>query len=53
LKKIIVGGLPLARWYPELENSVLLWATEMTRREHMDEVAQALSPVREQEQVQV
>jgi len=53
LKKKIVGGLPLARWYPELENCVLLCATEMTRRERMDEVAQAFSTVREQEQVQV
>jgi glycine dehydrogenase subunit 1 len=44
LKKKIIGGLPLARWYPELENSVLLCATEMTKREHMDEVAGALSP---------
>ena len=45
LKKKIVGGLPLARWYPELENCVLLCATEMSRREHMDELAQAFSPV--------
>jgi glycine dehydrogenase subunit 1 len=45
LKKKIIGGLPLARWYPELENGVLLCATEMTRREHMDEIAQAFSPV--------
>ena len=51
LKKKIIGGLPLARWYPELDNCVLLCATEMTRREHMDEVAQAFSAVREQVQV--
>ena len=44
LKKKIIGGLPLARWYPELENSVLLCATEMTKREHMDELAKAFSP---------
>ena len=44
LKKKIIGGLPLARWYPELENSVLLCATEMTKCEHMDELAKAFSP---------
>ena len=44
LKKKIIGGLPLARWYPELENSMLLCATEMTKREHMDELAKAFSP---------
>jgi glycine dehydrogenase subunit 1 len=45
LKKKIIGGLPLARWYPELENCMLLCATEMARREHMDEVGQAFLPV--------
>ena len=45
LKKKIIGGLALERWYPELENCVLLCATEMTRREHMDEVGQAFQPV--------
>ena len=44
LKRKIIGGLPLARWYPELENSVLLCATEMTKREHMDELAKVFSP---------
>src|SRR5690242_3064112 len=47
LKKKIIGGLPLARWYPELENCVLLCGTEMSRREHMDEVAHAFSSVQE------
>jgi glycine dehydrogenase subunit 1 len=45
LKRKIIGGLPLARWYPELENCVLLCATEMTKRQHMDEVGQAFLPV--------
>jgi glycine dehydrogenase subunit 1 len=45
LKKKIIGGLPLGRWYPELEGSMLLCATEMTRREHMDEVGRAFQPV--------
>jgi glycine dehydrogenase subunit 1 len=41
LEKRIIGGLPLARYYPELENSMLLCATEMSRREQMDLVAEA------------
>jgi glycine dehydrogenase subunit 1 len=36
LKKKIVGGLPLGRFYPELADSMLLCATEMTRRADMD-----------------
>jgi glycine dehydrogenase subunit 1 len=36
----IVGGLPLDRFYPEMNNSLLLCCTEMTRREHMDAVAE-------------
>jgi glycine dehydrogenase subunit 1 len=41
LEKRIIGGLPLARYYPELENTMLLCATEMSRREQMDLVAEA------------
>lgn len=41
LERSIVGGLPLGRFYPELEDSVLLCATEMSRREDMDAVAEA------------
>jgi glycine dehydrogenase subunit 1 len=40
LKKKIVGGLPLGRFYPELGDAMLLCATEMTRREDMDRLAQ-------------
>jgi len=43
LKKKIVGGLPLGRFYPELADSMLLCATEMSRREDMDAVAEALA----------
>ena len=39
LARKIVGGLPLARFYPELRNAMLLCATEMTRREDMDALA--------------
>jgi glycine dehydrogenase subunit 1 len=38
----IIGGLPLGRFYPELADSMLLCATEMSRREDMDAVAEAL-----------
>jgi glycine cleavage system P protein (glycine dehydrogenase) subunit 1 len=41
--KKIVGGLPLARFYPELKNSVLLCCTEMTRKEDMDTVAEVMA----------
>jgi glycine dehydrogenase subunit 1 len=40
LQKKIIGGVPLGRFYPELENSMLLCATEMSRREKMDAVAE-------------
>ena len=43
LAKRIVGGLPLARFYPELEDCLLLCATEMSRRADMDAVAEACS----------
>ena len=43
LKKKIVGGLPLGRYYPELENTMLLCATEMSRRADLDSVAEAFS----------
>ena len=39
LKKKIIGGLPLGRFYPELADCTLLCATEMTRREDMDALA--------------
>ncbi len=41
LKKKIIGGLPLGRFYPELGDSVLLCATEMAKRADMDAVAEA------------
>jgi glycine dehydrogenase subunit 1 len=41
LKKKIIGGLPLGRFYPELKNTMLLCATEMSRRENMDTIAEA------------
>ena len=44
LKKKIIGGLPLGRFYPELADSVLLCATEMSRRADMDTVGQVAQP---------
>jgi len=43
LKKKIIGGLPLGRFYPELADSMLLCATEMSRRADMDAVAEAMA----------
>ena len=43
LKKKIVGGLPLGRFYPELADCMLLCATEMSRKADMDAVGQAIT----------
>src|SRR5258706_14613736 len=40
LRKKIIGGLPLGRFYPELADSMLLCATEMSRRADMETVGQ-------------
>ncbi len=40
LDKKIIGGLPLKRFYPELDNSMLLCATETSKREKLDAVAE-------------
>jgi len=43
LGKQIVGGLDLARWYPELGESAALWcATELTTKAQMDAAAGSL-----------
>ncbi len=43
LKTKVIGGLPLARYYPELADCMLFCATEMSTRESMDLVATALA----------
>ncbi len=43
LDRKIIGGLPLARFYPELDQAMLLCATEMSRREDMDAIAEAFA----------
>jgi len=45
LKYKIIGGLPLGRFYPELENSVLVCATEMTKRTQMDQFKKCVETV--------
>jgi glycine cleavage system P protein (glycine dehydrogenase) subunit 1 len=40
LEKKIIGGLPLGRFYPELSDAMLLCATEMSRRDEMDRLAE-------------
>ena len=40
LSREIIGGLPLEKHYPELGNAMLLCATEMIRRHHMDAAAE-------------
>jgi glycine dehydrogenase subunit 1 len=47
LERKIIGGLPLAKWYPELGPNASLWcATEVTTRKQMDAL-RALAPVAE------
>src|SRR5580704_17987845 len=44
LEKKIIGGLPLAKWYPELGAGASLWcATELTTRAQIDAAAAALA----------
>ena len=46
LEHKIIGGLALAKWYPELGPNASLWcATEMTTRKQMDAAADALRAV--------
>jgi glycine dehydrogenase subunit 1 len=43
LRQKIIGGLALGRFYPELADSVLLCATEMSRRKDMDRLTEAMA----------
>jgi len=43
MDKMIVGGIGLARWYPELGNATLWCATEMVTRAQIDTAAKALA----------
>jgi len=37
------AGLPLGRWYPELENHYLLCVTETKKREHLDRLVEEMT----------
>jgi len=43
IEKKIIGGLPLKRFYPELGNAMLVCATEMSRREKLDALAEVFA----------
>ncbi len=43
LERKIIGGLPLGRFYPELADSMLVCATEMTSRSSMDALKEVLA----------
>jgi glycine dehydrogenase subunit 1 len=41
-KEKILGGLPLAKFYPELDRHLLITVTEMNKKEEIDRWAEAL-----------
>jgi glycine dehydrogenase subunit 1 len=43
LRRKVIGGLPLGRFYPELEGCMLFCATEMSSRQAMDAVKEVLA----------
>ena len=43
LESMIVGGVELKRWYPELENASLWCATEVITRENIEAAARGLA----------
>jgi glycine dehydrogenase subunit 1 len=51
VERKIIGGLPLGRFYPELENAMLICATEMSRRPDMDALAEAFANAAEPQKV--
>jgi len=45
MEKEILAGVPLGRWYPELEDCWLMACTELTRREDVERLRSALEEV--------
>ena len=43
LGRKIIGGLALGKFYPELGDTMLLCATEMTKRADMDALAETFN----------
>ena len=41
----ILGGVDLGRWYPELADSILMTATEVTTDAEIDALAEALEEI--------
>jgi glycine dehydrogenase subunit 1 len=41
--KKIAPGIPLARWYPELQDSLLICVTEMNQKEEVEQLVQTFS----------
>ncbi len=48
LEQKVIGGLPLARWYPELGNASLWCVTELNKREQIDQAASLLKAASEE-----
>ena len=46
-KEEILGGLPLAKYYPELNHHLLVTVTEMNRKEEIDRWAETLEKAME------
>jgi glycine dehydrogenase subunit 1 len=54
LEHKIIGGLALAKWYPELGANATLWcATELTTRAQMDAAAEAVKSIAAREPARV
>jgi glycine dehydrogenase subunit 1 len=53
LDEKIVGGIGLARWYPELGNATLWCATEVVTRENIDTAARVLAAAPHNAEVEV
>jgi glycine dehydrogenase subunit 1 len=47
LKRDIIGGLPLGRFYPELAGCMRVCATEMSKRMHLDQFKKCVESVAE------
>jgi glycine dehydrogenase subunit 1 len=43
MKAMIVGGVDLGRWYPELSHATLWCVTELNTREQIDSAARVVA----------